>query len=239
MNLKNSDLSEINRIYQKPMKLSAPIWEYSDKFLSSLINKSLEELNGVDYGIIFNTNLPPCTFQEAAYFIPASFYYLEKSPEDSGEMLENWVSFLGLHQEKLREKNIFFIIENCLLDLLIGLTNTFKVVEFDKLKCQEKGWRLDYFVYVENSATVCELIEFLSRKRNDIKSPVFNFIDTLKKYKTDKSLKWLLEINDQISHILMYLDIDIPTDTILNELFEMGFDGGEDPLYWNRVFDRF
>ena len=44
--------------FQRPVEFSNPKGEYSRKYLDELLSKKDSDLTGVDFGIIFNINLP-------------------------------------------------------------------------------------------------------------------------------------------------------------------------------------
>jgi hypothetical protein len=104
-NMINTDDNTLafQKIYGRPTKLTDPLQEYGEHLLCGIINKDDCELTGVDYNVLFNTNLPCDRFEEILYFLPASLSYLATGHDDCNEMINHWSEFIRLNTKQFAD----------------------------------------------------------------------------------------------------------------------------------------
>ena len=152
----------------RPVSLSDPYNDFSEKSLRELLSIPDEEMKWNHYQKLLGPFLPAGTYQESVYFLPRAFEYL-KSHEDCALDLITSVIWFASEQSALLERDgLLQSTRTCIRDCLNQLTNRFLVVHFDREECRAKGWGRAYFDYVENCEAVCQgttdLVRFSAHK---------------------------------------------------------------------------
>ncbi|MCE2595805.1 hypothetical protein K6Y31_13415 [Motilimonas cestriensis] len=186
-------LSEFERSLSRPTMLSDPCQEYGEDCLGKILAKSDQQLSGVDYSILFNTNLPCGKNTETMYFLPASIDYLSGLPAEHAEMLEEWLGFIVKNIPDIESLNLMNSFISLLAIMFESVTSSYDVVSMGDEECGEKGWGISHFEYVRGSLIVCGLVQELSRTRQG-KMIAKGFIEHLLGRNDEAANQWLIEI---------------------------------------------
>lgn len=232
---KNGDsllFEQINR----PIKLSDPHQGYGEHLLSVIIDKNDSELTGVDYQILFNTNLASGTFEEVIYFLPESITYLLAGRDDCIEMLNNWSEFISVNHDKFAKFGLSEPLSMLLQQLFDSLTNEFHIVHLNKAQCANKGWSTSYFDYVKHGFIVCGLVN--SFCEYDVGKLIINrIISRLKDRNNKTSIAWLLEMYKECSEAITPWFSDNEIDALLAYVLENIIEETNEPTYWETIFE--
>ncbi len=193
----------------KPTQLSNPIEEYIQADLDILVNKEVTALNGVDFRIIFNVNLPSGCYDEIKYFLPISYKYLTSSAIDQCEMIMEWVDFIFCYEDKIYSD---FKINgmDIFSHLLTELTATYQEVMLNEQECKAKGWGITSYHYVENSGLLCEIMECISHYNRNY---LLILLDNLLNGSCNQK-KWLYELYEKSDIVNQFLDDEIMLEVL-------------------------
>lgn len=178
----------------KPTKLSDPIGEYLDQTLNSILHKNEKELDGVDFRIIFSTNLPSGSYHEIKYFLPIAYDYLTNDFSDQCEMLQDWVDFIFMYNENIYQDFQLTAID-IVNHLFTFLTSSYQKIHLNKEQCQAKGWGITSYNYVQNSEMVCELLLSVSYYKKGM-DWINKLVEQLQNG-SDIQKQWLCELYEQ------------------------------------------
>lgn len=188
----------------KPDRLSAFGHLNNPEFLEYLLEKSDEELEGVDYRDLLNTNILAGTFEETVYYLPLAVDYLCGNTEDIGEMIDEFIDYIFVNKSKI-ESDFNIKIEEILNYVLNCNIEEYSIVHMGKVECRALGWGIDSYRYVRRSGIVIELFKDISKFKSGRKW-VKKKIKELKNG-TVTQKKWLYELYEKCNEVFsLYLD---------------------------------
>lgn len=191
----------------KPNRFSAFGHLNNPKFLDYLLEKSDEEIEGVDYRDLLNSNILAGTFEETVYYLPLAVDYLCSNADDLLEMIDEFVDYIFVNRNKI--ENIFNITVEVILDYVFNCnTEEHSVVYVNKAECKALGWGINSYTYVKKSGLMTDLFKNVNRfecGRKWIESKIKEMKDG-----DDTQKKWLYTLYEECNEVFgLYLDDEV------------------------------
>ena len=139
---------------------------FSQPELRKLLQQPDDQLSFNDFRTIFHWRTPAGTYEEVAYFLPLALEHMRCAPDDAREFIDGIICFASEHAVQLTKDQLFSQIEKAMRSCFEAWTNQFLVEHFDEKACQDKGWNINHYDYVNNSEIVRELIESLTTSQD-------------------------------------------------------------------------
>ncbi|WP_201587401.1 hypothetical protein [Psychrobacter sp. HII-4] len=189
---------------QKPSKLSDPHHDYGKRYLDKILAKEDSDLDAIDYRNLLNGNLPAGTFEEVAYYLPLSIYYLCLEFDDKLEMINSWVDFI--YENKRSISKYFDIdIKNILNQVFNCLTKNFEVRYIDEIERKKLNLDMNNSRYVKN----LELLSYMFVRTNLYDEGSIWIEKKIEEMKNGTVIqkKWLYELYNKCNEVFgLYLD---------------------------------
>lgn len=196
----------------KPNRLSAFGHLNTPKFLDYLLEKSDEEIEGVDYRDLLNSNILAGTFEETVYYLPLAVDYLCGNADDQGEMIDEFVDYIFVNRNKI--ENFFNITIEVIIDYVFKCnTGEYSVVHVNKAECRALGWGINSYHYVKKSGLMIDLFKNLNRFEVG-KEWIENKIEEMK-IGNETQKKWLYTLYEECNEVFgLYLDDEMMLEVL-------------------------
>lgn len=150
--------------HARPKSLSDPFHDHTPEGTRELLSKRDGELSWADFQCLLGPFLPAGTYQESVYFLPLAFEHIASHDDDALDLVTSIVWFVSEYACDLERDGLLDAARDRISECFEKWTAEFSVTHFDKPACEEKGWGLPYFDYVEPVEVVCvgtcDLIRF-------------------------------------------------------------------------------
>jgi hypothetical protein len=113
--------------------------------------------------MLFQVGLPAGTYEEVCYFLPLILVYMYEHPGESFNCHSEVVWFLSEYAQPLAQDNLLAPALDTIKAVLARWMGHFTIQHYTTHACRTKGWGNQYYNIVENSQSVCQVLEDIIR----------------------------------------------------------------------------